>query len=103
MREHKISVMVSPKQHQKLKEYGESLGIKTRSRTILYILFQDAPEKIQSDYLYSTADAKLIIMSLNEMEMERVNELRGKYKLPVSELVRSLVYTHLKKVKKADF
>ena len=97
MRNHKISVMMSPKLHQQLKEYGEKIGIKTRSRTILYILFQDAPDRIQDDYFYSSADSKLIILSLSENEMDRVTELKGMYNLPISELVRSLVYTHLKK------
>jgi hypothetical protein len=93
---HKIWTVVTPEVHSVLKDiYHETDTVMTK--TILDIIFNKLPEKLEEDYSFTTRGGKMIVISVTQKEKGFIEELAKKEKCKVSRLLRNIIYTHFKR------
>ncbi len=96
-----IWTVVTPKMHQKLKEYCEEKKIaSTRAKMIMYILFHFKPEQLLEDYTFRTKEGKMINIKVSDQELEYIKNLAKKHNVSISRLLRNMVYTYFYTIEK---
>lgn len=90
-----IWTVVTPQMHRKLKEYAEENKIAaTRSKMIMYILYNFHPDQLLEDYTFQSKTGKMINIKVSDVELDYIKNLAQRYKVTISRLLRNMVYTY---------
>ncbi|HHW58049.1 MAG TPA: hypothetical protein GXX15_10410 [Clostridia bacterium] len=98
-----IWTVVTPQMHRRLKEYAEENKIAaTRSKMIMYILYNFHPKQILEDYTFRTKEGKMINIKVSDAELSYIENLAKKHNVTISRLLRNMVYTYFYSLDKGE-
>jgi len=92
---YKVWTVISPQTYNVLKNIYDRTG-SVMTKTILDVIFNKLPEKIEEDYTFKTKDSKTLVITVNQKQKDYIEELAKKEQCKVCRLIRNILYTYFK-------